>query len=71
MMKEDEMIWGAMVQLGHNMWGEEPLVGEATPEDRDRYAQPFNRTDVKVWNKITEDSTSPPATTRGSRTTAA
>ena len=27
-MKEDELIWGFMIQLGHNMWREEPLYGE-------------------------------------------
>ena len=30
-----DMIWGFLIQLGHNMWGEAPLVGEAKPEDRD------------------------------------
>ena len=25
---EEKMVWGLMMQLGHNMWGEEPLVGE-------------------------------------------
>ena len=54
MKNKDELIWGFMIQLGHNMWGEEPLVGEAKLEDRDKYAQPFNRTTVKVWNEITE-----------------
>ena len=49
------MIWGFMVQLGHNMWGEKPLFGEPKPENRDHYAQPFNRTDEKVWNTITEE----------------
>ena len=53
-MTTDGMIWGFMIQLGHNMWSEEPLIGEPKPEDRDKYAQPFNRTDVKVWNEITE-----------------
>ena len=53
-MKKDDMIWGFMIQLGHNMWGEAPLVGEPTEENRDKYAQPFNRTDVKVWNEVTE-----------------
>ena len=53
-MDTDGMIWGFMIQLGHNMWGEAPLVGEPKPEERDNYAQPFNRTDVKVWNEVTE-----------------
>ena len=51
---KNDLIWGFMIQLGHNMWSEEPLVGEPKPEDRDNYAQPFNRTDVKVWNELTE-----------------
>ena len=25
---DGKMVWGFMMQLGHNMWGEEPLVGE-------------------------------------------
>ncbi len=54
MMDRDELIWGFMIQLGHNMWSESPLFGEPKPEDVDKYAQPFNRTDVKVWNEITE-----------------
>ena len=53
-MKNDSMIWGFMIQLGHNMWKEAPLYGKPTPETRDNYAQPYNRTDVKVWNEITE-----------------
>ena len=53
-MTTDGMIWGFMIQLGHNMWSEAPLIGEPKPEDVDKYAQPFNRTDVKVWNEITE-----------------
>ena len=53
-MKNDDMIWGFMIQLGHNMWKEAPLYGEPTPETRDNYAQPYNRTDVKVWNEVTE-----------------
>ena len=53
-MNSDKMIWGFMMQLGHNMWGEAPLYGEPTPKLRDKYAQPFNRTDVKVWNEVTE-----------------
>ena len=51
---KNDLIWGFMIQLGHNMWSEEPLVGEPKPEDRDNYAQPFNRTDVKTWNEVTE-----------------
>ena len=50
----DGMTWGFMIQLGHNMWGEEPLYGEPKPENRDKYAQPFNRTDEKTWNTVTE-----------------
>ena len=53
-MADDGMIWGYMIQLGHNMWGEEPLYGAPGPDNRDKYAQPYNRTDVKVWNEITE-----------------
>ena len=55
-MANDGMIWGFMIQLGHNMWREEPLFGELAPEERERddYAQPFNRTNVKVWNEVTE-----------------
>ena len=51
---KDDMIWGFMIQLGHNMWKEAPLYGEPTPETCDNYAQPYNRTDVKVWNEVTE-----------------
>ena len=53
--EEEGMIWGLMIQLGHNMWREEPLYGEASSAERERdnYAQPFNRTDVKVWNEVT------------------
>ena len=54
MMDRDELIWGFMIPLGHNMWSESPLFGEPKPEDVDKYAQPFNRTDVKVWNEVTE-----------------
>ena len=53
-MQDDKLIWGFMIQLGHNMWGEAPLIGDPTPQNRDKYAQPFNRTDVKVWNEVTE-----------------
>lgn len=52
---EEKMVWGLMMQLGHNMWGEEPLVGEPkTEEERDRYARDFNRTDEKLWHEVTE-----------------
>ncbi len=51
----DGMIWGMMMQLGHNMWGEQPLVGEPkTEEERDKYARDFNRTDQKLWDEVTE-----------------
>ena len=50
---EERMIWGLMIQLGHNMWGEEPLYGEPPPDKADKYAQPRNRTDRKVWNEVT------------------
>ena len=52
--KEDRMIWGLMIQLGHNMWGEEPLYGAPSPDKADKYAQPRNRTDRKLWNEVTE-----------------
>ena len=43
------------MQLGHNMWGEGPLVGEpATEEEKDKYARDFNRTDEKLWYEVTE-----------------
>ena len=52
---DGKMVWGLMMQLGHNMWGEEPLVGEPkTEEERDRYARDFNRTDEKLWHEVTE-----------------
>ena len=53
-MNSDKLTWAFMIQLGHNMWGESPLIGEPTPENRDKFAQPFNRTDTKVWNEVTE-----------------
>ena len=28
----DGMIWGFMIQLGHNMWRESPLFGDPEPE---------------------------------------
>ena len=28
-MNKDDLIWGFMIQLGHNMWGELPLDGDA------------------------------------------
>lgn len=50
----DGMVWGLMIQLGHNMWGEQPLVGEPKTEaERDRYARDFNRTDQKLWDEVT------------------
>ena len=49
------MIWGFMIQLGHNMWGERPLFGEAPKEGREHmFAHDFNRTDIDVWNEVTE-----------------
>lgn len=49
------MVWGLMLQLGHNMWSEGPLWGEPKDEaERDRYAAPRNRTDEKLWYEITE-----------------
>ena len=48
------MVWGLMLQLGHNMWAEEPLWGEPSEETRDRYAAPRNRTDEKLWYEVTE-----------------
>ena len=51
----DAMTWGLMMQLGHNMWGEQPLFGEPqTEEEKDRYARDFNRVDQKLWDEITE-----------------
>jgi len=39
------MIWGFMIQLGHNMWGERPLFGEAPKAGREHmFAHDFNRT---------------------------
>ena len=52
---EDKFMWGLMLQLGHNMWYERPLWGEPkTPEEADRYAQPRNRTDERLWREVTE-----------------
>ena len=48
------MIWGLMLQLGHNMWAEAPLWGEPSEETRDKYAAPRNRTDEKLWYEVTE-----------------
>ena len=50
---EERMIWGLMIQLGHNMWGEEPLYGDPPSDKADKYAQPRNRTDRKLWNEVT------------------
>ena len=51
----DGMVWGLMMQLGHNMWGEMPLSTEGmTEEQKDRYARDFNRTDQKLWDEVTE-----------------
>lgn len=50
-----DMVWGLMVQLGHNMWGEEPLVGSpVTEEEKDKYARDFNRTDEGLWREVTD-----------------
>ena len=52
--KADDISWGLMVQLGHNMWGEEPLTGEPkTEEEMDKYARDFNRTDEALWHEVT------------------
>jgi hypothetical protein len=52
--KSNNMVWGLMIQLGHNMWGEEPLVGSpATEEEKDKYARDFNRTDEGLWREVT------------------
>jgi len=49
------MIWGFMVQLGHNMWGELPLDGDAPKAGREHmFAHDFNRTDVDMWDDVTE-----------------
>ena len=49
------MFWGFMIQLGHNMWGERPLVGEKPKSGREHmFAHDFNRTDPGVWNEVTE-----------------
>ena len=54
-MKHDEMIWGFLIQLGHNMWRETPLVGDTPEKDKEHlYAHDRNRTDVAMWNEITE-----------------
>ena len=50
----EKMAWGLMMQLGHNMWGEEPLFGAPeTEEEKDKYARDFNRTDQKLWDEVT------------------
>ena len=50
----DGMVWGLMMQLGHNMWAEMPLSTEGmTEEQKDRYARDFNRTDQKLWDEVT------------------
>ena len=49
------MVWGLMMQLGHNMWGEQPQFGEPmTEKEKDKYARDFNRTDQKLWDEVTE-----------------
>ena len=40
------MSWGLMMQLGHNMWGEDPLsAGDGDTNRWSRHAADFNRTD--------------------------
>ena len=54
-MKDDGMIWGFLSQLGHNMWRETPLIGDTPEKDKEYlYAHDCNRTDVAMWNEITE-----------------
>ena len=49
------MIWGFLIQLGHNMWREKPLAGDTPEKDKEHlYAHDRNRTDVAMWNEITE-----------------
>ena len=51
----DGMVWGLMMQLGHNMWREMPLCTNGMTEAQlDWYARDFNRTDQKLWDEITE-----------------
>ena len=51
----EEMTWGLMMQLGHNMWGEAPLSACEPAADRwSSYAAGFNRTDQKIWDEVTE-----------------
>ena len=52
---DGKMVWGLMMQLGHNMWGEEPLTGTPQTEaEKDKYACDYNRTDEKLWHEVTE-----------------
>ncbi|MBR4617273.1 MAG: Tat pathway signal protein, partial [Kiritimatiellae bacterium] len=49
------MVWGLMMQLGHNMWREMPLCTNGMTEAQlDGCARDFNRTDQKVWDEVTE-----------------
>ena len=51
----DKMVWGLMLQLGHNMWAETPFSTEGmTEEQLNKYARDFNRTDQKIWDEVTE-----------------
>ena len=50
-----KMVWGLMMQLGHNMWREMPLSTNGMTEAQlDRFARDFNRTDQKLWDEVTE-----------------
>ena len=47
----EDMVWGLMMQLGHNMWREMPLCTNGMTEAQlDGYARDFNRTDQKLWD---------------------
>ena len=49
------MVWGFLIQLGHNMWGELPLHGDKPAVGREHmFAHGRNRTDVAMWNEVTE-----------------
>ena len=54
-MPNDGMIWGFMMQLGHNMWREAPLYGHKAENGEEYlYVHDRNRVDVEMWNEVTE-----------------
>ena len=51
---DDGMVWGLMLQLGHNMWRQEPIWGEDAEDKADIYNKPYNRTKDDIWHEVTE-----------------